>query len=330
MSPPATQTVSPQTSFQQYLQDQAPSESFFIGNNNIPTKLHELVNNIHKSCFAMASGGSVRSPNGSFSWVIYGMRSKQYLSGHNTLTGGYSDLSTFRTEAFGYLGVLSALKAILTALLLPPFSSHITSELHIDNLGVARCSQDTPFSIQQCLQPDWDIIIHAAYTIRLSLPAIITVLHVRGHQDNTTSDLTSLPLSAHLNIVADSETHQTYKTRPHFQQTPSLPSSQATLVLNGSRVISKMTAHASLAYYRPIMADYFHQKFGWDNITFSNIDWDSSEKEYCRLSPGRRLASFKLQNGMWPTNKTLHQRQQAPFPLCSRCNLNPETHNHVL
>ena len=62
----------------------------------------------------------------------------------------------------------------------------------------------------------------------------------------------------------------------------------------------------------------------------SNIDWDSSEREYQRLSPGQRLASFKLQNGMWPTNKILHQRKQIPSPLCSRCNLYPETHNHVL
>ena len=104
IAPAATQTVSPQTSFQQYLQDRAPSKSFFLGNINIPTKLHKLVNDIHKSCFAMASNSSVRSPNGSLSWIIYGMRSKQYLTGHNTLTGGHSDLSTFRIEACGYLG----------------------------------------------------------------------------------------------------------------------------------------------------------------------------------------------------------------------------------
>ena len=104
------------------------------------------------------------------------------------------------------------------------------------------------------------------------------------------------------------------QTRPHFQQTPPLPSTQATLVLNGSKVTSKMTTHASLAYYRPFMADYFQHKFGWDNITFSNIDWDSSKKEYYRLSPGCCLASFKLQNSLWPTNKTLHQRKQAPPP----------------
>ena len=95
MSPPATQTVSPLTSFQQYLQDRAPPEAFFLGNINIPTQLHELVNDIHKSSFAMAFDGSVRIPNGSFSWIIYGMRSKQYLTGLNTLTGGHSHLSTF-------------------------------------------------------------------------------------------------------------------------------------------------------------------------------------------------------------------------------------------
>ena len=172
--------------------------------------------------------------------------------------------------------------------------------------------------------------MHEAYNVRLSLPAIITVLHVWGHQDNTTTDLTSLPLSAHLNIDADDGTHQAYKIRPHFQQTPPLPSTQATLVFNRSRVTSKMTTHTSLAYYRPIMADYFHHKFGWDNITFSNIDWDSLEKGYCHLSLGLCLASFKLQNCLWPTNKTLHQCKQAPSPLCSQCNLHPETHNHVL
>ena len=98
ISPPATQTVSLQTSFQQYRQDQAPSESFFLVNINIPTHLNKLVNNIHKGCFTMTSDGSVQSPNGSFSWIIYGMRSKQYFTGHNTHTGGHSDLSTFRTE----------------------------------------------------------------------------------------------------------------------------------------------------------------------------------------------------------------------------------------
>jgi hypothetical protein len=218
----------------------------------------------------MASDGSVRAPNDSFAWVLYSTQSQIHLTGHNTLTGGHSDLSTFRAEACGYLGALYALKAILTNFPPLPNSPHITSNLHIGNLGVVKHSQDTPFSIQQCLQPDWDIM-HKAYKVRATLPAIITVLPVQSHQDETSSDPNYLSLPAHLNIFADSRTHKAYKDCPHFHQTPLLPSTQAVLVLNGSKVTSKMTTLASLAYHKPIMEDYFLNKFGWDTPHFPTL-----------------------------------------------------------
>jgi hypothetical protein len=242
-----TQTVFSYNSFQDYHQSLAPTETFFLGNISIPFQLHKLVSDVHNSHFAMASDGSVRSPNGSFAWVLYGTKSQIHLTGQNTLTGGHSDLSTFRAEACGYLGALYALKAILTTFPPLPNSSHITSNLHIDNLGIVRRSQDIPFSIQQCLQPDWDIM-HEAYKVRAILPATITILHVQSHQDKTTTNPNSLSLAAHLNIFADSKTHQAYKDCPHFHQTPILPSTQAVLVLNGWKVTSKMTTLASLAY----------------------------------------------------------------------------------
>jgi hypothetical protein len=172
--------------------------------------------------------------------------------------------------------------------------------------------------------------MNKAYKVRATLPATITVLHVQSHQDETSSDPNSLSLPVYLSNFADSRTHKAYKDCPHFHQTQLLPSTQAVLVLNRCKDTSKITTLASMAYHKPIMEDYFLNKFGWDTPTFSNIDWDSSEREYQRLSPGRHLASFKLQNGLWPTNKILHQRKQIPSPLCSRCNLYPETHNHVL
>ena len=77
-----------------------------------PLAIHNL---IYKwNLVAMASVGSVRAPNGSFAWVLYGTESQIHLTGHNTLTGGHSDLSTFQAEACGCLGALYALKAILT------------------------------------------------------------------------------------------------------------------------------------------------------------------------------------------------------------------------
>ena len=173
----------------------------------ILSQLQKLVANIHNSRFAMTLDGSVHAPNGSFSWVINGTYSKAFLKGYNTLTGGNSDLSTFRTEAYGYLGTIYALETVFTCF--PPCTNatYITSELHIDNVGVVKRSHDTPFSIQQCLQPDWDIM-HEAYTVRLSFLATISVLHVKSHQDETTSNPNTLPLPAQINIMADLGTHQ--------------------------------------------------------------------------------------------------------------------------
>ena len=216
--PVTTQTVCSYNSFQDHLQSLPSTETFFLGIVPVPPQLHKLVSDIHNSRFAMASDGSVRASNGSFAWVLYGTQSQIHLTGHNTLTGGHSDLSTFRAEACGYLGALYALKAILTNCSPLQNSPHITSNLHIDNLGVVKRSQDTPFSIQQCLQPDWDIM-HKAYKVRTTLPATITVLHVQSHQDETSSDPNSLSLPAHLNIFADSRTHKAYKDCPHFHQT---------------------------------------------------------------------------------------------------------------
>jgi hypothetical protein len=76
------------------------------------------------------------------------------------------------------------------------------------------------------------------------------------------------PSQPNSRFFADSRTQQTYKVCPHFHQTSLIPSAQAVLVLNGCKVTSKMTTLASLAYYKPIMQDYFLDKFGWDTPHF--------------------------------------------------------------
>jgi hypothetical protein len=127
-TPVTTQTVCSYKSFQDHLKSLPSTETFFLGKMSIPSHLHKLVSDIHNSRFAMASDGSVQSPNGSFAWVLYGTQSQIRLTGHITLTGGHLDLSTFQAEACGYLGALYALKAILTTfppLPTPPISHQI-------------------------------------------------------------------------------------------------------------------------------------------------------------------------------------------------------------
>ena len=137
--------------FYTFLATLSSSKQFFLGCHSLPPNLQHFISDIHSNKFTMASDGSVRAPNGSFAWVIFGIASKTHWSGHNTIAKGHSDLSSFRTEACGYLGVLYALQAILTAFPLPRNSPLIYTTIRIDNSGVVNRSSNTPFSIQQCL-----------------------------------------------------------------------------------------------------------------------------------------------------------------------------------
>ena len=206
----------------------------------------------------MASNGSVRAPDGSFAWVIYSTKSETHWSGHNTIAKGDSDLSLFCTEACGYLGALYALRALLKAF--SPLANFLVyTTILINNLGVVQRSSDTPFSIQQCLLPDWDIF-NKATQVRHSIPRVIKVQHVKSHQDHDTNTPETLPLPARLIILADAGTHQVYTDCPTFCKTPFLPSTPVALIINSNLITSNHLSSASVAYYTPIISKYFQEK----------------------------------------------------------------------
>ena len=304
------------------------SEQYFLGCYIFPPSIQHFISDIHSNKFTMASDGSVQAPNGSFAWVIYGIKSETHWSGHNTIAKGHSDLSSFHTDACGYLGALFALRALLKAFL-PPANFLVYTTIHINNLGVVQRSSDTPFSIQQCLLPDWDIF-NEATKVRHSIPGVIKVQHVKSHQDNNTNTPWIPPLPARLNILADAGTHQAYTGCLNFCQTPFLPSTPVALVINCCLIRSYHLSSALLAYYTPIMSKYFKEKHCWSGKTFHSIDWQASNKEYKQLPTGRQLASFKLQNGLWPTYSVLHQRKPTRSPTFPRCCLCHETHKLVI
>ena len=206
----------------------------------------------------MTSDGSVQDPNGSFAWVIYGIKSEIHWSSEKTIAKGHLDLSSFCTEACGYLGALYALWALLQTFP-PPLNSLVYTTIHIDNLGVVQRFSNTPYSIQQCLFPDWDIF-NKATQVRYSIPMVINVQHVKSHQDQDTNSPETLPLPARLNIMADAGTHQAYTNCPIFHQTLFLPSTPLALVINSNLVTSNHLSSALLAYYTPIMSKYFKEQ----------------------------------------------------------------------
>ena len=200
-----------------FLTTLSPSKQYFLGYYTFPPRIQHLISDIHSNKFTMASDGLVQAPNGSFAWVIYGTKSETHWTGHNTMAKGHSDLSSFRTEACGYLGALYALQALLQAFPFPT-NSLIYTTIHIDNLGVVQRSRNTPFSIQQYPLPDQNTF-NEAIQMWHSIPGVIKVQHVKSHQDHNTNTPETLPLPARLNILADAGTHQAYTDCPSSANT---------------------------------------------------------------------------------------------------------------
>ena len=188
-----------QKALRAFLTTLPPSEQYFLGYYTFPPSIQHFISDIHSNKFTMASDSSVRAPNGSFAWVIYGIKSETYWSGRNTIAKGHSNLSSFRTEACANLGALYALQALLQAFP-PPANSPVYTTIHIDNLGVVKRSSNTPFSIQQCLLPDWGIF-NKATQAGYSIPGVIKVQHVKSHQNYNTNTPETLPLPARLTHI---------------------------------------------------------------------------------------------------------------------------------
>ncbi len=193
-----------------------------------------------------------------------------------------------------------------------------------------RRSKETPHSIRHYLKPDTDVL-EEAHTVQASLPVDLSILHVKAHQDDTNVPLSDLPLSAQLNIQADCATLAAYNLSTSSEPTPTIPLTGASITFGGKRITSNLASTLTLCLLYPHYGKRYCNKYGWHSDVFHSIAWESSERKYKRLSYCRRLASFKLQQGLWPTNYTiLRRRKDAPSLLCSRCATEVETHDHVL
>ncbi len=172
----------------------------------------------------------------------------------------------------------------------PPRNQKLHALAFIDKLGLVQHTKHKSSSIHYYLQPDSD----------LHEEALSTIQHVKAHQD-CNRPFSSLPLSAQLNIQVNNAANTAYTDDSPTCHTPLLPCTLAAISLGGKRVTAELSSVINLHYYTPILESRYCTKNGWTTAIFHSIDWESSEREYKCLSYGRRLASFKIQQGLWPT-----------------------------
>jgi hypothetical protein len=173
---------------------------------------------------------------------------------------------------------------LLKAFLLPRNSPTIYTTIHIDTLGVVSRSRETPFLIQQCLLPDWDIL-NEDLQVCLAILGTLRYNTSKAIKKSTKTLLRPLLYQQGSRCWQIQEIKKDTKTA-HFPLAPFLPTTLVALVLNGLHITSnQINSHLSLwpithLSYRPT----WKKKHNWSEDTFFSINWLASNKEYKQLS----------------------------------------------
>lgn len=199
-----------------------------------------------------------------------------------------------------------------------------------DNMRAVALSKLAPSALRPGLS-HLDLLT-AICTLRQSLPISVSVLHVKGHQDDT-SLWESLPLEAQLNAICDSraKTYLLECIRLHHAPPPDHIYKEGPRVLIAhQKVITSIREAAIIRAASHGFKDYLVSKNAVTGASFHQINWDAIENAFSLMSDPFRLWAVKFVSGFSGTATRMHQWKLWPSPLCPCCGLVPETTAHLL
>jgi len=147
------------------------------------------------------------------------------------------------------------------------------------------------------------------------------VLHIKGHQDKKTA-YEQLPLPAQLNVDADKLAGDYMAAHPDTDYTvvPILPTSRVQLHLPTGTITYNMKKEVSMARTTEPVKQYMIKKYGWDEETFLDIDWEAHRRGANRHHKQRTTLNKHLGN-ILPVGKVVSRydpdKYRSDCPACS-------------
>ena len=237
----------------------------------------------------------------------------------DAVTPGHPDtISSLRSEQYGALATLVILLAIEWK-----YSVESTGYLliHIDNMEVVNRTKygvTESMSAEKLAKTDFDVW-KETHRLTEMLNTTICAKWVRGHQDQHLNEhqggVGPMPMEAHYNIQMDRRADQ--RRRNSVWTLPTLPmtSDEASLVINGAFITTKIDKFITLAMTANPLKEYIKKKNNWTDSTFDSVDWTSFGRFMGRLSVSKRAKVVKLQHNWQHTG-----RQKGLFQSKDSCN----------
>ncbi len=315
-------TPSPPTaSFSSYLRNlpalQWCVEFLDIANEGLDL-LAPLCTGVSASVMAV-SDGSFKDTFGTAAWTLGTESQPGLITGRVVCPGGPSDHSSYRSELTGIYAILT-----ITLHLCKYYNiSDGQIELGCDGLSALETAFDKGPFLQSDF-PDYDLV-GAIYHLRKTSAVTWTYRHVKGHQDNHSSDL---DIWAQCNVQMDSQAKAHLSVANASPRHYDVEGEPWQLWIQHRKVTSDIHTNLYNAIQEKNSLIYWNSKCAAGAAATGEVDWTLLGRSMKSLPRSRRVFVTKHTAGMCGVGKFMKRWKEWEEDSCPRCGL-PEDAQHV-
>jgi len=96
------------------------------------------------------------------------------------------------------------------------------------------------------------------------------------------------------------------------------------------KLYTNMASHVRKEFHLREAKSYVIPHHGMTSATFSDVDWDASEKAMSSLPSAKRMWVSKYISHFLPIGRNMLRRTQWDYEYCPRCKVQAENHSHIL
>ena len=307
-----------------YIKTLDPWEQHLLRTYQYPTR--EILQHLAEDII-IASDGSVND-QGSFGWVIATMTGSTIATGSGVAFG--LTISSFRSEAYGFLAALRFLYRIQTYYHQP--LTHRTTTWICDSESLIKRIQSNlgdTHNPNRYKLADNDL----EFAIVSTLPLVTTELktqHIRSHQ-NDHKPIHQLPTPQRLNRIADNLAANVHKEHhPQTKHVPLITIAGCQLRTKQGTITRSYTRMLHAAFTDQSTSTYLCNRLNIHSNILTQIAWDEFERAFRSLSTGSKRIIRRWMFGYLPTQYRLARYKQSNSSLCPVCKQHDETDVHFL
>jgi hypothetical protein len=125
---------------------------------------------------------------------------------------------------------------------------------------------------------------------------------------------------AHANLPPEYKAHHYFF---HF------PEQSISIVLDGKKVMSRITRHVTHSTHHPSLEQYLREKEEWNDCMWNEIAWPSFKIAFNKIPSDRQPTITNMLYSVWCMNSR-HFRDRAQLKLCCFCESEDEDWRHIL